>query len=136
MLKRGPARADAHVVLAYALGQEGRFDEALTHAEQAVSMSPSRIHRTLLAWVLIAGDIDLDRGLEMAVKAVETPEAYDDAALELSCLALAEHCLGVAYLKQGRYEEAVKQLTEASRLRPDQPLILEQLNEAEQKARI
>jgi tetratricopeptide (TPR) repeat protein/TolB-like protein/tRNA A-37 threonylcarbamoyl transferase component Bud32 len=130
LLARGPVLADAHVVMAYALGQQGRFDEALAHAERVLEMNPNRMHRTLMAWVLIAGEIDLDRGLEMAVRAVETPEAYLDSAKELSCLALAEHCLGLAYLELGRYEQAVRQLTEASRMRPGHDRIREDLDRA------
>jgi tetratricopeptide (TPR) repeat protein len=127
LLERGPALADAHVAVAYAMGQQGRFTEAAAHAKRALAMSPDRANRTLMAWVLIAGDIDIDQGMELAVKAVETPRSYYEAAKEMACLALAEHCLGVAYLKQGRYQEAVEQLSEASRIRPDNPVILEHL---------
>jgi len=133
-LERGPDVASAHVALAYALGQQGRFDRAVPHAERAVAMMPDRTSRTLLAWVLIAGDIDIDRGLELAVKAVDTPDTYFEAAKEMTCMALAEHCLGVAYLKQGRYQEAAEVLTEASRLRPGQRLIREQLQQANELA--
>jgi tetratricopeptide (TPR) repeat protein len=130
LLERGPALANAHVALAYALGQQGRFDEAAKHAERALAMSPDRANRTLMAWVLIAGNIDIDRGLELAVKAVDTPESYNETARELACLALAEHCLGVAYLKQGRYGEAIEQLSEASRIRPSSSIIREHLEQA------
>jgi tetratricopeptide (TPR) repeat protein len=130
LLKRGPALADAHVAMAYSLGGQGRFDEAMKHAERVLKMNPNRSNRTLMAWVLIAGNIDIDRGLEMAVKATDTPESYFEAAKDLACLALAEHCLGVAYLKQGRYEEAVDQLNEASRMRPDHRVIQDHLEQA------
>ncbi|HXV77012.1 MAG TPA: tetratricopeptide repeat protein, partial [Candidatus Polarisedimenticolaceae bacterium] len=132
VLARGPAISAAHVALAYALGQQGKFDRAVPHAERALAMGPDRTSRTLLAWVLIAGEIDLERGLELAVKAVDTPDSYFEAANDLSCMALAEHCLGVAYLKQGRYDEAVAVLTEASRLRPEHAAIREQLEQASQ----
>jgi tetratricopeptide (TPR) repeat protein len=134
LLERGPVLADAHVAMAYALGQQGRFDEALPYAERAVAMCPDRSNRTLKSWVLIAGDIDLDRGMELAALAMETPESYFEAAKEMSSMALPEQCLGVAYLKQGRYEEAVKQLSEASRIRPDSALIREQLQQANARA--
>jgi serine/threonine protein kinase/tetratricopeptide (TPR) repeat protein len=130
LLKRGPALADAHVAMAYSLGGQGRFDEAMKHAERVLKMNPNRSNRTLMAWVLIAGNIDIDRGLEMAVKATDTPESYFEAAKDLACLALAEHCLGVAYLKQGRYEEAVDQLNEASRMRPGHRVIQDHLEQA------
>lgn len=130
LLEQGPALADAHVAVAYALGQQGRFKEAVEPARRAMAMSPDRANRTLMAWVLIAGDIDIDEGMELAVKAVDTPESYYEAAKEMACLALAEHCLGVAYLKQGRYQEAVEQLSEASRIRPDSPVIREHLEQA------
>jgi tetratricopeptide (TPR) repeat protein/TolB-like protein/predicted Ser/Thr protein kinase len=130
LLDRGPVLADAHAVMAYALGQQGRFGEAVDHAERAMAMTPDRSNRTLMSWVLVAGDIDVDRGMELAVQAMETPESYFEAAKEMSSLALAEHCLGVAYLKQGRYEEAVEQLSEASRIRPDSAIIREQLEQA------
>jgi tetratricopeptide (TPR) repeat protein len=130
ILEQGPAIASAHVALGYALGRQGRFAEAMPHAERALEMRPDRTSRTLAAWVLIAGGIDLDRGLEMAMTAVDTPDSYLQAAREISCVALAEHCLGIAYLKQGRYDEAVEVLTEASRIRPDHALIREQLEQA------
>jgi hypothetical protein len=80
-----------------------------------------------MAWILVAGDIDLDRGIELAAQAMETPESYFEAAEEMSSLALPEQCLGVAFLKRGRYDEAVEQLSEASRVRPDSDVIREQL---------
>jgi tetratricopeptide (TPR) repeat protein len=134
LLERGPALAGAHVAMAYALGQQGRFREAVPHAERALAMSPDRSNRTLLSWVLVAGDIDVDRGMELAALALETPESYFEAAKEMSSMALPEHCLGVAYLKKGRYEEAVEQLSEASRIRPDNALIREQLQQASARA--
>ena len=134
LLERGPALADAHVAMAYALGQQGRFREAVPHAERALAMSPDRSNRTLLSWVLVAGDIDVDRGMELAALALETPESYFEAAKEMSSMALPEHCLGVAYLKKGRYEEAVEQLSEASRIRPDNAQIREQLQQASARA--
>jgi len=134
LLKRGPVLVDAHVAMAYALGQQGRFGEAVPYAERALAMNPDRSNRTLLSWVLVASDIDVDRGMELAALAMETPESYYEAAKEMSSMALAEHCLGVAYLKQGRYEEAVEQLSEASRIRPDNALIREQLQQASARA--
>ena len=130
LLDRGPAVAEAHVALAYALAQRGRFAEAAPHAERALAMGPDRTHRTLMAWVLIAGGIDVDRGIELAREAVETPAPYNAAARELTCLATPELCLGVAYLEHGRYDEAVRQLTEAARLRPGRSDIREHLERA------
>jgi len=129
MLERGPAVAGAHVALAYALGEQGRFDEAATQAERALAMSSDRDHRALLSWILIAGEIDVDRGLELAREAIATP-SFDEASRELACLALPEHCLGMAYLKRGQYEEAVDVLTEAARLRPGQRDIRDHLERA------
>ena len=80
--------------------------------------------------VAAAGEIDVDRGMELAARAMETPESYFEAAKEMFSPALPEHCLGVAYLKKGRYEEAVEQLSKASRIRPDNALIREQLEQA------
>ncbi len=41
-----------------------------------------------------------------------------------------EHALGLARLKQGRFDEAVTILEEAARLRPRRPLIKEHLTAA------
>jgi len=130
LLERGPVLAGAHVVMAYALGQQGRFGDAVEHAERAMAMKPDRGNRTLMSWVLVAGEIDVDRAMELAAQAMETPESYFEAANEMFSPALPEHCLGVAYLKKGRYEEAVEQLSKASRIRPDNALIREQLEQA------
>ena len=100
-----------------------------------LAMRPDRGGHTLLAWVLIAGDLDLPAGLALAEKAASLPEEWGDDTLAMPFDPSPEHCLGLAYLKQRRYEEAVVMLEKAAAGRPDRPLIQDHLQQARQKAR-
>ena len=61
----------AHWFLALAHIEQGRYEAALAVAEQCVARDSTRFSHELLAWVLIAGDLDIDRGIREARQALE-----------------------------------------------------------------
>lgn len=135
ILEDGPAHRDVFANLALALVEQGKFREAEPYARKVLAMRPDRWGHTLVAWVLIAGDLDLPGGLALAEKAAGLPEEWGDDAQAMPFDPSAEHCLGLAYLKARRYDEAVAMLEKATSERPDRPLIQDHLQQARQKAR-
>jgi len=130
LLSTGPDEARAHRLLAYALAEQGRYGEAEPHARRQFAMDPSRDGHVALAWVLIAGDLDREAGLELAERATERAEIPYAVASRLPFVPPIEECLGRAYLEQGRYAEAVRLLQAAQSLRPDRPSIRSGLERA------
>lgn len=127
-LKAGP-HASVSYMLAYSLCGQGRFQEALPIARGVLERLPTRESHVLLAWVLIAGDLDLDEGITVAEKALGLPPP-PFRGLVFPYMASARHCLGLAYLKRGESAKAAGMLAAAAAERPDRPLIEEHLREA------
>jgi tetratricopeptide (TPR) repeat protein len=127
----GRVEARALRWLSSALAEQGRFEEAESTARQVVGMNPSRENKTQLAWVLIAGDRDLEEGVALATEAREMElSMFRDRHLELDFVASPEHCLGLAAVKRGEVDEGVALLEEAAELRPDRSRIQEDLRKA------
>jgi tetratricopeptide (TPR) repeat protein len=122
-------RVGALWLLAIALVEQGRHEEAERIARQAVEMSPTYRSYNLLGWVLVAGGIDLDGGIKMARKARAFPLGCYEK-LRLPFEPEPEHTLGLAYLKKGNREKAIEWLEKAQEKRPDRALIAEHLREA------
>ena len=118
MLSTGPNRAETHALRALALSESGRFDEAETEARRTVRAMPNREGRTILAWVLVDGDRNVEEGLELALEALEMPESFYSAAIRLPFLPPTEHAAGLAFAKLGQTEEAVEMLRRAIEARP------------------
>jgi len=127
-LQAGP-HAAASFMLAYSLCGEGRFQEALPMARSVLERLPTRESQVLLAWVLVAGNLDLDEGVTVAEKALGMPPPPFQG-LVFPYMASARHCLGLAYLKRGETSAAVSMLAAAAAERPDRPLIQKHLKEA------
>jgi hypothetical protein len=85
-----------------------------------------------LAWILVAGDLDVEEGAGLAEKAQELPAEWSDAAALKArpWLHSAEHVLGLARLKQGRRAEAIPLLEKATALQPTSSLVQEHLEQA------
>jgi tetratricopeptide (TPR) repeat protein/TolB-like protein len=116
-------------LLAHALAGQGRYAEALPLARDILERDPRREAHTFLAWVLIAGDLDLDEGVSLAEKALGmTPPTYPGSFLPY--MPSPRHALGLAYLKRREYEKASSMLATAATERPDRKLIQEHLKEA------
>jgi len=130
VLAQGPAKVSMHRLLASVLADEGQFAEAEKSARQAVSMDASRASLDLLAWILVAGNLDVEGGIASARDALKVAPDYWDAWERFPFTPVAEHTLGLAALKKGSNREAVKLLEEAARLRPDRTSIREDLQKA------
>jgi len=125
-------REGALWLLAIALVEQGRYEEAGGFATTAAQMSPTYFSCNLLGWVLVTGGIDLDRGIEMARRARGFPLGCDEK-LHFPFDPEPEHTLGLAYLKMGDREKAIEWLEKAEEKRPDRALILEHLQAARAK---
>jgi tetratricopeptide (TPR) repeat protein len=130
LLATGPFHVDLLGRLADALAAQGHFAEAEPVARRAATMYPDRPNLIRLAWILIAGDLDVTGGFEIAHHAREAPDDFYRASRTYPFTPSAEHALGLGHLKQGRYEEAVRYLEQAATRRPDRPSIQEHLRQA------
>jgi len=130
MLERGPAHRGIRSGLAIVLSELGEYAEAEQQARKALAMDPAgSTSRTILAWVLIAGNRGLDEGLRLAEEAREKGPDFDGPP-PVSFIPSPEHCIGLAHLKRGEYREAARVLEEAAKLRPDRRRIRDDLAEA------
>jgi tetratricopeptide (TPR) repeat protein len=134
LLQEGPVAARVLTMLAYSYCALGRYEDALEPAERALAMKPYVPTYELLAWVLIAGELDIDRGVELARQSLTLRKSptYDRTAWPYR--ASAEHCLGLAALERGDYTEATKWLTAALKSRPQRTLIADDLARARARA--
>ena len=96
-----------------------------------VERDPRREAHTLLAWVLIAGELDLLQGIDLAEQALGMRAHPFERAHTFTFQASPRHCLGLAYLKQGERDRAASMLRTAAAERPDRTLIREHLRQAE-----
>jgi tetratricopeptide (TPR) repeat protein len=128
VLEKGP-NVTASKLLVCALSGQNRFREALPIARSAVERKPDQLSYTLLSWVLIAGDIDLQEGISLAEQALGMPGPPYSFFLD-PFQPSPRHCLGLAYLKQGDRERAIGMLKTAAAERPDRLLIQEHLKDA------
>jgi len=104
-------------------------------AEKCLAMEDNRQTNGIVAWVLVAGDLDLERGIELAEAGRAIPQTAWEPGLTSVVWPSPEHALGLARLKQARFDEAVTILEEAARLRPRRPLIQQHLAAARKALR-
>jgi tetratricopeptide (TPR) repeat protein len=96
-------------------------DQAEVHIRKAYELDPQNRIVDLAAF-LIFRDINIEEGMELVQKGLEIQQ--DNSFLLW--------CKGLAYYKQGRYEEAVQLLRGASEEIGLNPYLCKQLHEAEQ----
>jgi hypothetical protein len=94
-------------------------------------MDSTRASFELQAWVLIEGNLDLKRGIEVANLAAQRPPRFLDVEKNLPHRVCAEHSLGHAYLKQGKNAPALQELQKASALQPKCTCIQHDLQRAQ-----
>jgi len=90
LLENGPVERSVLELQAYQLVAEGDYRAAQRFAERTLAMDPSRRGHALLAWILIAGDLDVTRGKQLAEHALTIPHRADDALTEYSFVPSAE----------------------------------------------
>lgn len=117
-------------LLAFALAEQGRHADALPIAERTVAMDSSRTSFELLAWVLVDGELDIDRGIDVAKQAKALPNRFLDVGKKLSHRACADHSLGLAYLKKGKPKDAAQHLKKAAMQQPNRACIYDHLETA------
>ena len=114
--------------LGYLFSEQKRYSEAQTYAQQALAIDSSFANYNLLGWVLVAGELDLERGLECTQKALDAKP--DDLLRILDARtfgALPEHTLGLVYLKKGQYQKAMPFLEQAAEQMPERQMIQKDL---------
>jgi tetratricopeptide (TPR) repeat protein len=122
---------DSWRALALVHTAQGRLDDALPVAERCVALDSTRASHELLAWVLVAGDIDVDRGMREAERALELPIPASDVGSKLPIWPSADHSLGLAYLKNEQPKQAAEHLRRAAELQPDRASLRSDLKRAE-----
>jgi len=122
-------------VLGYINFADGNFEKARTYGETSVAMDSSRTSNELLAWTLIAGDLDIPAGIAAARRAEQIAEMrgfHFDSGLPF--MASYEHSLGVAYMKQGDPKTAVEHLERAVEMHPERHAAQDDLKRAQELA--
>ena len=132
LLDRGPKHSELFRLMAYTLADTGRFEEAVGYARRALEMDPGRRNHALLAWVLVAGDLDVEEGAELAERAMGIPGPLLNQASTFPFMPPPEHALGLAYLKDGDHERALRMLDQAAVVRPDRLSIVRHRDRARQ----
>lgn len=106
----------------YFYSLQDRFDQALACVRRAITRSESFYNYNLLAWLQVAGDLDIDQGIALAKIALDNPPSgnpFLSYVRESPYVPLPEHTLGLGSLKKGEYDTALGYLEAAARLRPD-----------------
>ena len=126
----------AHRLLGYLSAEQCHFDEAKDLAEESLALDSSFANYNLLAWVLIAGDIDIQRGILLAQHAIESKPGNFKWLISVDpFMAIPSYSLGLAHLKNVRYPEAVKYLQQANKLLPNREAIRDDLERARKMLR-
>jgi tetratricopeptide (TPR) repeat protein len=128
--EKGAQHVSATRFLARIESARGNWANARALAEQSVAMDSTRVSQELLSWVLVAGDLDVDRGIAMAQRACSMPQRFTDLERRLPYRENAEHTLGLAYLKKGSNRQAVEHLRKAAAEQPNRQALQGHLQRA------
>jgi tetratricopeptide (TPR) repeat protein len=132
-----PEHPDILNGLGYALAAQDRYTDAETFAKKALARDSSFANYNLMAYVLIAGEIDIDLGMAFAQKALASkPAGWPQLAEINPHFAIPEHTLGLAYLKKSEYEKAISYLEQAAAFAPQRQAIQDDLQLARQKLQV
>jgi len=122
--KGSPTAANTHYLLAKVLIEENRYPEALQELDAAIKLNPTNAEAYLSRGLLKKKLLDDQGALRSFERAVQfTPDNP-----------VAQHQLGVGYLRADKASEAVLHLRKASELKPEDRSHLYQLCRALQRA--
>jgi tetratricopeptide (TPR) repeat protein len=112
----------------------GDHADARLLAERSLAADSTRASHELLAWVLIKSDVDVEQGMrEAEVAASLDYSAFDDwQGQSFPMWPVADHSLGLAYLKHGKPRDAVRHLELAAQKAPARESIVEDLKRAKE----
>ena len=120
--------------MGYLFAEQYDYTKAITYSEKALAADSGFANVNLMAWTLVAGEIDIDRGVRFAQQALAAkPGNWAQTAEVYSYYALPEHTLGLAYLKKGEYEKAVRYLEQVAAFAPNHQNVGGDLKLAKQK---
>lgn len=111
---------------------QGKYDEALPWAQKALAADSGFLNQNILARVLVAGEIDVPRGIEMISTAMTEwgrPARQDLWIRHQPQVPLPHYTLGLGYLKTGQYDLALESLEQAATQRPNVEAIKRDLGE-------
>ena len=132
--KKSPEDQGTHYELAWSLYHQQKYNEALAFAEKALAQDSSFTNHNLIARILVSGDINIERGVMFAEKAIANKLwTWQRTAADTPYLALPEHTLGLAYLKKGEYQKAVQYLEQVAAFAPERENLKVDLQLARQK---
>ncbi len=116
--------------LGYLFSEQEQYTEARRYAEQALRRDPTFLSRALLGWILVAGDLDLAAGVDLARQAEREPpptDPTDEWVDDLPFAPLPQHTLGLAHIKERDLRTALPFLEMAAALRPGDRRIADDL---------
>jgi tetratricopeptide (TPR) repeat protein len=98
----GPVTRETWRALALVCGRLNDWPAARRYAEKAFAMDDSALAATILAWVLVAGDLDRDEGIRLATEAAAQPDGYFQRVMGLPGFPTAEQVLALAQPNSSR----------------------------------
>jgi tetratricopeptide (TPR) repeat protein len=101
-LGAGPVTRETWRALALVCGRLDDWQAARGYAEKAFALDDSAPAAAILAWVLVAGELDRDEGLRLAREAADRPDGYFQRIMGLPGFPTAEQVLAMAQPNSSR----------------------------------
>ncbi|MBD3867204.1 MAG: protein kinase [Acidobacteria bacterium] len=95
-LDTGPVTRETWRTLGLVCGRQGDWQAARSYAEKAFALDDSAPVAAILAWVLVAGDLDRVEGLRLAREAAGKPEGYFQQVMVLPGFPTPESVLALS----------------------------------------
>ncbi|MEL6194737.1 MAG: hypothetical protein AAFR66_21940, partial [Bacteroidota bacterium] len=103
-----------HTAIACLYVDQKSVDKAVEHGERAYELDSAFFGINTYSWVLVATEHDIEKGIELALKAEELlPSNFVEMSRGYFTRPFPAYTLGLAYLKKGEYEKAVSYLESA-----------------------